>query len=69
MSAFFITMDKAPDGGFQPVKAITLPNGKSCVVSRSPVTTHCPKFAEDIAEAWAKEEGILYKKCKEVSHV
>ena len=69
MSAFFIKMDTAVDGGFQPVKALKLPNGKEVVVQRSPVTAHCPDVAEDIAVAWAEEEGLAYIKDKEVSHV
>lgn len=62
MSAFFIKMDKALDGGFQPVKAIKLPNGKEVVVTRSPITAHCPEIAEDLAVAWAKEEDLSYIK-------
>jgi hypothetical protein len=62
MSTFFITMGVAADGGFQPVKAVKLPNSRIAVVNRSPITTHCPELAEEIAEAWAKEEGLIYNK-------
>ena len=64
MSAFFITMDAAADGGFQPVKAVNLAD-KRLVISRSPVTTHCPELADDIAKAWAEEEGLTYKRAGE----